>query len=95
MYAAPWALRPQKTLAARTLYSDVRPLGAPSGLLEDTPKKPTTTSLAAVVVSDGAEALPVSGVNAPLCASTGLVRSRPLKSRIAPIALVRDEKDQR
>jgi hypothetical protein len=49
-------------------------------------KKPTTTSPGTVVVTDGAVGVLVATVNAPLCESTGAVRSTLLKSRIAPVA---------
>jgi len=39
-----------------------------------------------VVVIVGAVGVRVEGANAPLCESTGVVRSTFLKSRIAPVA---------
>jgi hypothetical protein len=49
-------------------------------------KKPTMTSPAVVVVSDGAAKDLRSGVNAPLCESMGVDASTPSTSRIAPVA---------
>jgi hypothetical protein len=49
-------------------------------------KKPTTTSPGTVVVIAGAVGDLVESVKAPLCESTGVVRSTLLKSRIAPVA---------
>jgi len=49
-------------------------------------KNPTTTSPGTVVVIVGAVGVRVEGANAPLCESTGVVRSTFLKSRIAPVA---------
>ena len=57
-------------------------------------KKPTTTSPGTVVVIDGAVANLVSGMNAPLCASIGVVRSTFLKSRTAPVAEDDEDSDQ-
>jgi hypothetical protein len=62
------------------------PLGGLNDLLDAIVKNPTTTSPGTVVVTGGATALRVFGVNAPLCESTGVVRSTFLKSRIAPVA---------
>jgi hypothetical protein len=47
-------------------------------------KKPTMTSPAVVVVSDGATKDLRSGVNAPLWESMGVDASMPSTSRIAP-----------
>ena len=55
-------------------------------LLAVMPKKPTTTSPATVVVTDGAENERLSGVNAPLCESMGADESIPLTSRTAAAA---------
>jgi hypothetical protein len=57
-------------------------------------KNPTTTSPGTVVVTDGATGFRVYRVNAPLCESTGVVRSTLLKSRIAPVADEVDASDQ-
>ena len=54
------------------------------------PKKPTTRSPLAVVVTDGAAKEVLSGVKAPLCESTGIDVSAPLTSTIAP-AMETDE----
>jgi hypothetical protein len=75
--------------------SAVKPEGDLRVWLEETPKKPTTMSPAAAVVSEGATATLLLGVNAPLCESTGVDRSRPLKSRIAPAAVAVEGQDQR
>ena len=57
-------------------------------------KKPTTTSPGTVVVIDGAVEDLVSGTNAPLCASIGVVRSTFLKSSTAPVAEDAEDSDQ-
>jgi hypothetical protein len=58
------------------------------------PKKPTTTSVRAVVMTEGARIDRVRGVNAPLCASMGEVGAIPLKSRTAPARAALEESDQ-
>jgi hypothetical protein len=65
-----------------------------SGLFEAMPKKPTTMSSFAVVVTEGAPVNQLWGVNAPLCESTGVARSMPLKSRIAAAAVAVEAQDQ-
>ncbi len=75
--------------------SCVSPEGALRLVLEATPKKPTTTSLSAVVLTEGATTTELLGVNAPLCESTGAERSSPLKSRIAATAVTLGDHDQR
>ena len=70
------------------LEGDLRAL--PSAI----PKKPTTMSLFAVVVTDGATANQFLGVNAPLCESTGVVCAIPLKSSTAPAAMAAEDHDQ-
>jgi hypothetical protein len=77
----------------RTLNSSVIPLGGLSVLLPVRPKKPTTTSSDAVVVSEGAGTFLLWGVNAPLCESTGDDFARPLKSKTAPAAAALDASD--
>jgi hypothetical protein len=47
-----------------------------------------------VVVTEGATANQLWGVNAPLCESTGVALSMPLKSRIAPAAVAVVGQDQ-
>ena len=64
------------------------------GLLEARPKKPTTMSSFAVVVTEGATANQLWGVKAPLCESIGIALSMPLKSRIAPAAVAVVDQDQ-
>jgi hypothetical protein len=68
--------------------------GDRSGLFDASPKKPTTMSSFAVVVTEGATANQLLGVNAPLCESTGTDFSIPLKSRIAPAAAAAADQDQ-
>jgi hypothetical protein len=63
-------------------------------LFEVAPKKPTTRSPAAVVVTDGATKNRFSSVKAPLCESTGVDTSTPLTSRIAPAAEADEPKVQ-
>jgi hypothetical protein len=58
------------------------------------PKKPTTTSVGDVVMTEGARIDLLLGVNAPLCPSTGALRAMPLKSRTAPAAAALEESDQ-
>ncbi len=70
------------------------PEGDHSVLVEARPKKPTTMSSLAEVVTDGATANLLSGVDAPLCESTGADWSMPLKSRIAPAAVAVEDQVQ-
>ena len=62
--------------------------------LDGQPKKPTTMSPFAVVVTDGATANQLLGVNAPLCESTGVDFWMSLKSRTAPAAFAAEDQDQ-
>ena len=66
--------------------SSVIPDGGLIDLLAAMAKKPTTMSPETVVLTDGAVGYLVLGVNAPLCASIGVVRSTPLTSRMPPVA---------
>jgi hypothetical protein len=70
------------------------PPGGLSDLLYAVVKKPTTTSPGTVVVTDGAVGFLVFAVKAPLCASTGVVRSTPFTLRIAPVAEEVEASDQ-
>jgi hypothetical protein len=79
-------LRPQSRLCHRAANSSVIAVGGLIVLLEVIPKKPTTTSPALAVVTDGATKDRLVGVNAPLCESTGADTSMRLVSRIAPAA---------
>jgi hypothetical protein len=79
-------LRLQSRLCHRASNRSAIALGVLIVLLEAMPKKPTTTSPAVVVVTDGATKDRLVGVNAPLCESTGADTSMPLVSRIAPAA---------
>jgi hypothetical protein len=58
------------------------------------PKKPTTMSPFPVVVTEGASANQLFGLNAPLCESTGADFRTSLKSRIAPAAFAGEDQDQ-
>ena len=69
-------------------------LGGLIRLLALMAKNPTTMSPGTVVVIDGAVGNLVLGMNAPLCASIGVVRSTFLKSRTAPVAEDAEESDQ-
>jgi hypothetical protein len=62
--------------------------------LDARPKKPTTMSPFPVVVTEGATARKLSGLNAPLCESTGADFWTSLKSRIAPAAFAGEAQDQ-
>ena len=66
--------------------SSVIPVGGLRVLPPVSPKKPTTMSSRAVVVTEGALTDLLAGVNAPLCESTGDERSRPLKATTLPVA---------
>jgi hypothetical protein len=57
-------------------------------------KKPKMRSSGSVVVTDGATNDRLSGVNAPLCESTGPDTSMRLTSRIAPVAEADEAKVQ-
>jgi hypothetical protein len=61
-------------------------VGGLTVLLEVIAKKPMTTSPAVVVVTDGATKDRRSGVNAPLCESTGAEASIPVTSSTAAVA---------
>ena len=83
-YPAPSASRLQLRPDQPTSNSSVSGLGGVILLPEVVPKKPRTTSPAAVVVTEGATIDRVCDVEAPLCESTGEVPSIPLTSRMAP-----------
>jgi hypothetical protein len=85
-HEAPSPSSPHLRLTQRASYSSVSAVGGLIGLLEVVAKKPTTTSPAPVVLTDGATKDRRSGVNAPLCESMGADASMPLTSRIAPVA---------
>ena len=93
-YPSPSPSRLQSLLDQWASKICVIELGALSVLVEFVAKKPTTTSLFAVVVTDGAEKAVPRRVNAPLWESTGEVESIPLKSRIAPAAEACEPTDQ-
>jgi hypothetical protein len=76
----------QFLLAQATSYVSVRGVRGLSFLLEVVPKKPSTSSLAAVVVTDGAVIELLREVKAPLWESIGEVASTPLTSMTAPPA---------
>jgi hypothetical protein len=81
-------------LAQRVLKIWVIEVGVLSDLVPFVEKKPTTVSLFAVVVRDGAAYEVPCGVNAPLWESTGELVSMPLKSRIAAAADTCEPTDQ-
>jgi len=85
-YPSPAPARLQVLLVQRTLKTSLIEVGGRRVLMEFVEKNPTTVSLFAVVVTDGAPNDVLRGVNAPLCESTGELVSMPLKSRIAPAA---------
>jgi hypothetical protein len=86
MYAAPSMLSGEEPLLACRSNSSVIPAGGLTALPPANPKKPTTMSFGAVVVTEGAMTDLLAGVNAPLCESTGEDRLRPLKSTTLPAA---------
>ncbi|MFL5903199.1 MAG: hypothetical protein ACJ75Q_10995 [Gaiellaceae bacterium] len=77
------------------MKTSVMELGGWSVLIELVEKNPTTTSPAAVVLTDGATNERLLGVNAPLCESTGEAEAMPLKSRIDPPRGEGEDTDQR
>jgi hypothetical protein len=68
----------------RAAKSAVIELGGLIARVSEAPKKPTTRSPSAVVVTDGAMKDRLAGVNAPLCESTGIDPAAPLTSTIEP-----------
>jgi hypothetical protein len=69
-----------------TSYRSTVAAGGVAVPLPSLPKMPTTTAGATLVVIDGAEIDLLSGVNRPLCASTGAVWLTPPYAKMAPAA---------
>jgi hypothetical protein len=86
MYAAPSTVSVGDQLFACRSNSSIIPVGGLTALPPASPKKPTTMSFGALVVTEGAMIDLLAGVDAPLCESTGEDRLRPLKSTTLPAA---------